>query len=275
MANDTDHSERFEELCAGYVLNALEPGEQAAFERMLESANQEQMELCRKLQSAAGNLAFNVDKIEPPEAVKQQLLQVINEDLEETEYAGGLQEDDSGSFDKTTFAIAASFALLVVSLSLIFYSFNLSSQLQAKNERIGEQENQITVLKEEIERKDELLSILESREVNMVIMKGMEASPNGYGKIIWDAGNQKALLQVSNLPPVPADKEYQLWIIKDNQPISAGLFAVHDPGRDAFFKIEQMEPADDQTMEAFAVTLEPKGGMPEPTGDMYLMGNME
>jgi len=291
MNDDNSHNdERFEELCAGYVLNALEPEEREAFERMLEHADEDRLELYRRLKSAANNLAFGSEKQEAPEAVKERLLRVIEEDLrdetvtkvheqdqqvqESAEREPVAAESESG-VNRTTMAIAASIALLFVSLSLLFYSLNLNRQLENRNGRIEEQESVITQLEQELERKDELLAILESREVNMVVMRGMEASPDGYGKIIWDAEQQQALLQVSNLPPVPNDMEYQLWVIRDNTPVSAGMFAVHDPKRDAFFKIEQMDSTARQATNAFAVTLEPKGGMPQPTGDMYLMGNME
>ncbi|MFH5886038.1 anti-sigma factor domain-containing protein [Halalkalibaculum sp. DA3122] len=269
MGDNSTHNNRFEELCAGYVLNALEPAERSEFEEMLASADPGQRKFYREMRSAANNLAFNTNRVEPSPAVKRNLLQVINEDIEEQE------STDREPVDWQKFAIAASFALLLVTLSLLFYAFNLNSELETRNQQLARQEQTITQLETEIEQKNEMLSILGARQIDMVIMQGMEASPQGYGKVIWDAEQQQALLQVSNLPPVPADKEYQLWIIRDNTPISAGLFAVNDPKKDAFFKIEQMEPADKQATNAFAVTLEPRGGMPKPTGDMYLMGNME
>lgn len=274
MSNDNNHTDRFEELCAGYVLNGLDTDERAEFEKMLDAATDEQRQFYEKLRSAANNLAFNVNRAEPPAAVKDRLMQVIKEDIEEQQAGAGKDGDDDG-FEWRKFAIAASFALLLVSLSLLFYALNLRSDLQARTDELQQKEQTITALQQEIERKEDMLAILEARQVDMVLMQGMEASPQGYGKIIWNADRQQALLQVSNLPPVPADKQYQLWIIRNNEPISAGLFAVNDPKRDTFFIIEQMAPADRQSANAFAVTLEPKGGMPKPTGDMYLMGNME
>ncbi|MDX1638803.1 MAG: anti-sigma factor [Balneolaceae bacterium] len=276
MADDNTQQTRFEELCSAYVLNALEPQERSEFEQMLEDADEEQEQLYRTMRSTAGNLAFTTDREDPPAEVKARLMDVINEEIAEHREQPQEEPGTGGpGYDTKTFAIAASFALLLVTLSLVFYAFNLSSKLQQRSEQLEQRDQIITELKQEIDRKSELLEILESREVDMVLMRGMEANPRGYGKIIWDAGQQRALLQVSNLPPVPAGKEYQLWIIKNNEPVSAGLFAVNDPRRDAFFKIEQMDSADTQSTSAFAVTLEPEGGMPKPTGDMYLMGNTE
>jgi len=268
--------ERFEELCAGYVLNALEPEERSDFEQMFEEATEEQLELYQEMRSAANQLAFNVERTEAPEAVKQHIMhQIKDPDEEDSEAIGGQisKDRESSGVDWGKLAIAASFALLLVTLSLVFYSFNLSGELNEREQVIEEQQAQITELQQDVEQKEELLAILESRDVDLVIMSGMEVNPGGYGKVIWDPESQQALLQVSNLPAVPSDKDYQLWIIKNNQPISAGVFTVNDPTRDNFFKIEELadgvQPAD-----AFAITMEPKGGMPQPTGDMYLMGNM-
>ena len=105
------------------------------------------------------------------------------------------------------------------------------------------------------------------------MMDGMEEmSPNGYGKVVWDKQGGRALLQVAGIPTVPTDKDYQLWFIVNGQPVSAGVFAVEDQRRDNFFKIEQLRSDADEG--AFAITMEPKGGVPQPTGDMYLLGNM-
>ncbi len=120
-----------------------------------------------------------------------------------------------------------------------------------------------------------MLAILEARTVDLVAMNGLEVNPDGYGKIIWDSERQQALLQVSNLPEVPSGKAYQLWLIKNNEPIPSATFAVRNGGdRGSFFKVEQLADANQQNANAFAITLEPEGGSQKPTGDMYLLGNV-
>jgi anti-sigma-K factor RskA len=278
MTKEQTNKEKFEELCAGYVLNALEPEEMEEFEKLLQNASDEERELFHQMQSAANQVAFSVQENQAPEAVRDRIIDQVKNgsDEDNTSIAGEITpgSEDSKNFDRTTLAIAASFALLLVTLSLIFYSFNLSSEISNKEEIIEEQQSRISELQNEVQQKEELLSILESREVDLVMMSGLEVNPNGYGKIIWDPEANRALLQVSNLPAVPSDKDYQLWIIKNNKPVSAGVFTVNDPDKDSFFKIEEVA-AGEQPADAFAVTMEPKGGMPQPTGDMYLMGNMK
>lgn len=278
MAKNQSHNEQFEELCAGYVLHALEPEEREQFEAMLHNASEEEIELFHSMYSAANQLAFTIEQTEAPAVVRQRLMEQVRSEQDGdssssiTDIASGQYEDSSEGFNRSTLAIAASFALLLVTLSLVFYSFNLSSEINTKEQLIQQQQAQITELQNDVQRKEELLSILESREVDLVMMAGLDVNPNGYGKVIWDSESNRALLQVSNLPAVPSDKDYQLWIIKDNKPVSAGVFAVNDPQKDSFFKIEQIA-SDEKTADAFAITMEPKGGVPQPTGDMYLLGN--
>lgn len=143
--------------------------------------------------------------------------------------------------------------------------------LEEQNATITEIETRLASLQSEVQRKEELLNILEARDVDLVLMDGLDVNPNGYGKVVWDKDNGRAILQVANLPVVPSDRDYQLWFIINDQPQSAGVFAVQDPERDDFFTIEELG-TDGQG--AFAITMEPKGGSPQPTGDMYLLGAM-
>lgn len=283
MSKENNNNDQFEELCSGYVLQALDSDERAHFEQLLEDATEEQQKLYRELRSAANQLAFSVNQSAPSKAVKEQLMATVRADSDAS--ADSVEKDKEGesqtenneeenSFNWSVLSVAASFALLIVSLSLLFYSFNLSSEINNKEQTIAAQETTITELKDQLDRKEEMLAILGSRDIDLVVMSGLEVNPDGYGKVLWDSEKQQALLQVSNLPPVPSNKDYQLWLIRDNKPVSAGVFAVQDTTSN-FFKIEEMVKTDEQSANAFAITMEPKGGMPQPTGDMYLLGDMD
>jgi hypothetical protein len=180
------------------------------------------------------------------------------------------EKEQGGTYNRFSFIMsaAASIILLLISLAFIIYSINLHS-------KVNTQQTKITKLQNEVQKKQQMLSILGARTVDLVIMKGQKVNPEGYGKIIWDPKNQRALLQVSNLPTVPDNKVYQLWLIKNGKPISAGVFDVSGTSKNSFFAIQQLAKANQQNANAFAVTLEPKGGSPQPTGDMYLQGSVK
>ena len=63
---------------------------------------------------------------------------------------------------------------------------------------------------------------------------------------------------------------YQVWVVTGQAPVSAGLLTPGPDRRGAqtFFNT----PPDIPAPAAVAVTIEPAGGVPAPTGDMYLVG---
>lgn len=284
MSNNSSNK-RFEELCAGYVLQALDEEGVREFEAMLKEASEEQLQLYHNMRTSANQLSFTIEGSEPPADIKKKLLASLkteNDDFdeenkgvivsEEKDLDDTAAENEGREFNWPVFTLAASVALLIICLSLIFYSFNLSSQLDRKEEEIAQQQEVISELQTDILQKNELLTVLESQEVEIISMSGMQSNPDGFGKIIWSSKSGNALIQVANMPVTKEDNVYQLWIISNNKYIPAEVFSVNSEG-EGFFKIEQMNNVKQQA-DAFAVTIEPEGGSPQPTGDTYLMGNV-
>ena len=135
---------------------------------------------------------------------------------------------------------------------------------------IQDQNRQLVLLSDEVIQKREFLTTLASKRIEVIELDG-RIDPLSYGKIFLDPDGRKAVLQVANLPSVPPEKEYRLWLIKDKTAISAGAFAVSDTSTE-FLRIEDLAFTDPRDVIAFSVTLESKGGAPHPTGELYLMG---
>jgi anti-sigma-K factor RskA len=86
----------------------------------------------------------------------------------------------------------------------------------------------------------------------------------------WNETQRAGYFVASGLPAIPAGKTYQLWVVVGGgKPISAGTFPV-DPRGDAILRVGPIPAA--PAAEVFAVTLEPAGGLPAPSGPMYLAG---
>jgi anti-sigma-K factor RskA len=259
--NEQETFNDFESLCSAYVLGALSEKERLDFEERLKSATEEEIKLLNELMEARDEMALAVDSPEPRSDLFVDILNKISKEPKQAPV-----------IPIWAYRLAAA-VLLVGMLGLVMFSQQLSGTLDEKVAVIDQQTSVITELEGELEKRNELLAILESREVNFIIMAGLDVNPDGYGKVIWDTENQRALLQLANLPQPPQDRDYQLWLIKDDQsPISAGVFNFEQPSTDLFFKVEQLQESPSDIMNMFAVTLEPKGGVPQPTGDMYLLG---
>lgn len=84
-------------------------------------------------------------------------------------------------------------------------------------------------------------------------------------KVLVDPENRRWVVMAFDLPPIPSDKDYQLWFLpatKGAKPVSAGILAP-GPGGSQFGTISI--PSDLAKIDGAAISLEPKGGSPQPT----------
>ena len=79
------------------------------------------------------------------------------------------------------------------------------------------------------------------------------------------------MLVVYELPPPPPGRSYQLWVIVGGEPVSAGVFEV-DAGRAQPATRRRTLPPIEGPV-TIAVTVEPAGGLPKPSGPMVLAGS--
>lgn len=70
---------------------------------------------------------------------------------------------------------------------------------------------------------------------------------------------------------LPADKVYQLWLIRDGQRTSGGTFTVDANGRG---QVPIHPPLPIREYQSMGVTVEPTGGSPGPTGARVLRGSL-
>lgn len=101
-----------------------------------------------------------------------------------------------------------------------------------------------------------------------VIMQGTDLSPQSIAAVYYNANNRQSYLNVRSLPIPAADQQYQLWAIVDGSPVDMGVFEL-DTEATGLQAVPFVQNA-----QAFAVTLEPRGGSASPTLDqMYVIGN--
>ena len=140
--------------------------------------------------------------------------------------------------------------------------------LNALESELTEQAREVTSLQQEIARQQELLKTLISADTQVVALDGLKPSPAARGRVWWHRA-AGGFFVASGLPAAPAGKTYQLWAIAGGTPLNAGVFDV-DPKGTAALRVKPV--AGVEKVEVFAVTLEPAGGLPQPSGAMYLAG---
>jgi hypothetical protein len=116
--------------------------------------------------------------------------------------------------------------------------------------------------------KDSLIAGITGRDVAMVQLTSSAArAPNAM--MFWDHSRNGWTLIAHNLPMPRAGRTYQLWLVTPTAKISAGTFTP-DNG-EAMVRATFALARD--SLRAVAVTDEPAGGMPQPTGQYVVLGN--
>jgi anti-sigma-K factor RskA len=120
-------------------------------------------------------------------------------------------------------------------------------------------------LRDEVAAARAVAELLRDPATRVVVLKGLPAAPGASGRVVWHekAGGR---VYVMGLPAAPAGKTYELWTIAGATPRPAGTFDVDASGGAA----RTVAPSDNGPVKVFAVTLEPAGGVPAPTGPMVL-----
>lgn len=144
------------------------------------------------------------------------------------------------------------------------------SQLEQLRAQLDQREQETAGLRKTLAQRDEMLTFLRSPNVKVISLAGLERAKEAGALLLFDPDSKKAFFYAFNMPPLPAGKTYQLWAILD-KPINAGTFTT-DAGQKSRMVIKHL-PAFTRTMR-FAVSLEPEGGRPQPTGDIYLAGQL-
>jgi anti-sigma-K factor RskA len=245
-----------------YALGVLEGEERAAIESHVPTC----AECAKKLAEARGRitlLAFSAPRVEPSAAVRERLMRQVQASAQSAGVKHAQREPErAGGFSGRWWA-----AVLVPACILLFF---VTARLRKENERLSrELGQQQATLQRQQKQLDEALhaqALLESKDTVSVALAQQPGMPKGDVRVMYNSKMGMAMCD-GWVEPAPANKSYQLWLVpKEGKPISAGLID-GGPINPWTVKLPQGMAA-----KAFAVTLEPEGGMPQPTGPMVLVG---
>jgi len=154
-------------------------------------------------------------------------------------------------------AIAAAIVLAVT--TLFFYQQN--QQLRTERTELAQQ---LQLARNEIQQ-------MQAPATRVIAMQG-QAAPQAHAKVFWDTARQQWVVAIFNLPAPPAGMDYQLWYVTKNAKLSAAVFR---PGAEGRSELRLALPSGvPENLAATAVTLEPRGGSPQPTGEFYLLAQL-
>lgn len=305
----------FLDLCGPYALGALDGDDAVRFRAAVPHADAEMRAALKDALRLARQLALAAPEAAPSPAVKTRLLSRIRASRNQAAPATAAEKTrPDARFRRESLldrlfgagfaprpGYAAAFALLALSVGLVAYSVSLRGTVQEQRASIEARDGLIAQLadslvgsdsmrttlvamRDSLTRKEALLGVIRCpamREIALANPGPDSASgPNApramRGTVMWDPDHGFAVLQAA-LPREPDDKDYQLWMIRDGKPVSAGIFHVaREPDSlGELYRLDRIAPTEARDRDAFAITVEPKGGMPKPTGAMVLSGGLE
>jgi anti-sigma-K factor RskA len=145
----------------------------------------------------------------------------------------------------------------------------LSGRLDESQKELAGSREQLASASKELTGARDVSDLLALPGARVAQLAGKEIAPRARAVLAYDHSTGRAALVASGLPPAPAGKEYQLWLIADNKPSPGGTFKVDADGR---ARMSDQLPAG-ASNPTFAVTLERAGGESAPKGEMYLLGS--
>jgi anti-sigma-K factor RskA len=254
MKNST-LSDEIRELAAGYVLDELEFGELETFEQMM-LANAAVRQEVRELQIALGGLSVDVPSIEPPAHMRAKVLTalgVADELVDELADKPLVAPKKKTDWSK----IMAIFALGTVA-ALLWDNFRLRQDLSFAQQQTPER----------------VASLLQRSNSKLVSLTSLNDSAGGT--LVFTPGKwQEVLLSVQNLPPLPADQVYRLWLnLNNQQTIYCGEFQTDQKGRiSRSIQPPQVPPSGTKATGMF-ITVERKNASIAPTGARVMSGTI-
>ena len=259
------------ELCIPYVFGRLNPGNRKQFEAHLETGCEQCRRELSELYEATALLPLLLKQEAPPSGLRQRLLSRLSSKRPEpprgakpTPQRETVEAPVSKAPPHSWYLYAS---VVMGTLMIIGLLLFLNAQLRTT----GELQKKLNDLQAQVQQKQDILGILQAKEVEMLQLVSVEADSEAFGRIFWEPEKRHAVLQVVNLPAQPADKQYKLWLMKDKKPLRAGEFDVNKE-KSNVFAVMTLPVGEKQEIEGFAVTLEPRGGSTQPSGAIQLRG---
>jgi Anti-sigma-K factor rskA/Putative zinc-finger len=278
---NTAHEE-FEQDVASYAIDALDPSEARAFEAHLASCARCQAELADLRRVVAG-IGMTSEPVAPPAPLKARTIARVTGRPEATPRFQPRPSSTAMSPSSSQTGVRPSFmpwlvaaAAVVVAVVSGTYAWSLRSRVESLEQMVAVTSQQADRLRDQLVslRRDSAnltrtIQVMNAPDARQVVLKGQGLAATASGRAYLSASRGLSF-SASQMPALPPDRIYQLWIIAGKTPIGVGTFEVTPDGSAS---TTVALPPGVTTIEAIAVTSEPRpSGSATPTMPILLVG---
>jgi len=268
-----------------YVLGQLNAQEQREVEAMAHQFPDIKEEL-NAIEIAMEHYALS-HSIEPTVGLEKQIFEKIipapaqepsvNSATQKEAIVVPLHDDRSASTIRTLkFSLVACIALLVISTAALYSAHD---KLNSANEQIASLSTDrekfaatVSYIKNENKELQEIAAIASDPTWSSVKLAGTKISPQANMMVYWHKQGQHVMVDNTKmeLPENDDTHQYQLWAIVKGKPVDLGVFDAQTQPKKLLLPMKEVSDA-----QAFAVTLEKRGGSAAPTMEkMVVIGSV-
>jgi anti-sigma-K factor RskA len=253
------HSERHEELAALQALGVPLGDESEEFSAHLRDGCAACERLLGEFRDAANAFASQAAPVRPRPEIREKLLASL----------GPARASSPPVVPSRALRFLVGLAAALMLLFVAMDDLRLRRQREELQSQTAQLSEHLDNARRDLARKDLRVRVLESDDVKILFLGGQGPQPGARAKVFWSEKAKRGILLAGNLTPLPADKQYELWVFDKGKPVPAGVFDADTAGRVLF---ESPDLSGIATAQNFAVTIEPRGGVPQPTGPIILIG---
>lgn len=246
----------FRDMLGAHALGALASPDREALEAHL-GACADCRDALQVIAAVADRLAYAAPPVAPPPGLKARLMEQVRTAAPSPPVVPPARPRRV----RTRFWQAACAALAVGLAAAIAWGAGAQAQL-------AEGRTRLAALERQLEAQRDQLAVLRARDVRMAALAPQAPVEAATARFIWSVERKAWLVVVSGLAPADEGKTYQLWAVTPESKRSLGVF---QPGADGEALIEG-EADVPPTLVAAAVSIEPVGGVPQPTGPIVMVG---
>ncbi len=255
--------EQFADDLALYALEALDGAQRTAVEQHVESCAS-----CRReLESLRGDmalLALSTSGPHPPQRSRDRLMQAIA--AEKPKAVPASTAVSSGAWFGRLGWMAAAFVLFAGALLM-----NDAREKNAVLQReVAGLQTKTAAQNAELQRVRDSFAAFTGPGAQPVTLVLAKDHPQPQGKAVYVQSSGKLLFVASNLPALPDDRAYELWLLpSEGNPVPAGVFRPDNKGSGV---VVNPPLAAGVSAKGFAITVEPKEGSAAPTTKPMMVG---